>query len=307
MTIKTTHLDEGEILYFQNQLQKINSQVFEKKYPKLTAREVFPLNNEPRPGVKRLTSRIYDEVGMAKIISNYADDAPRVDMLAKEYDVIVRTLADAYGYSIQDIKAARLAGLDLDGRKAAIARRKMLVTENKLAWFGDSNYKIQGFLNHPNIPVTTVPADGQGGLTTFASKDADKIIRDIVDLFNSVEDQTNEVHVANTLLLASDKAVKTALMKRVPDSAKTIMQYLKENHPEIQNIVFVKELNDPFGNGNMMVAGEFNPDNITLEVLEEFNALDPQLRNFEYLINCSSEIAGVDTRFPLAFAFGEGI
>jgi hypothetical protein len=96
-------------------------------------------------------------------------------------------------------------------------------------------------------------------------------------------------------------------MKRVPDSPTTVRQYLKENHPEIQNIVFVKELNDPFGNGNMMVAGEFNPDNVTLEVLEEFNALDPQLRNFEYLINCSSEIAGVDTRFPLAFAFADGI
>lgn len=307
MKFMQTHLDEAQILYFEQQLQKIHSQVFEKKYPAVKARDIFPFENESRPGVKELVYRIYGDVGYAKIISNYADDLPRVDLLAEEMRAKVRPIGDAYGYSVDDIQTAQLTGLDLDGRKAAIARRKQLVTENRLAWFGDANYNIQGFLNHPNIPLSTVPADGQGGLTTFASKSADQILRDILDLFNSIQDQTNEVHVANTLLLPTDKSVKTALQKRIPDTSKTVLQYIKENHPEIQRIEYVKELNNPFGNGNMMVAGEFDPENLTLEVPQEFQPMPAQLRNLEYLINCWAKTAGVIVRFPLAFAFADGI
>ncbi len=308
MPKQEVHLDEVDQLYFQNQLTKINSKVFEKKYPALKARDFLPVENEERPGVTRLEYKIYDEKGMAKIAANYADDAPRVDFIAKTMYAEVKHLIDAYGYSVFDIQAARVAGIDLDARKATIARRKMLVLENKLAWFGDENYNIPGLLNHENIPTGIVPADGQGGLTTFASKvlDPEKILRDITELLLSIPSTTNEVHSPNALLLPTIQMGLVSTL-RLTNTGVTLLSILKESFPNLKVIASLPELKDPFGDGDMMVAGEMDKENLQLEIIQEFNALPPQPRNFEQVINCFSDFAGVRVFRPLAFATRYGI
>lgn len=64
----------------------------------------------------------YDRTGVAKIINNYATDLPRADVKGKPTTAYVKSVGDSYGYSVQEMRASRLAGKSLDVRKAEAAR-----------------------------------------------------------------------------------------------------------------------------------------------------------------------------------------
>ena len=102
------NLDEGESLFFARELEHIKSQSYDKKYPKLKARMLFPLEFEANAGAETITYEQYDQVGMAKIISNYADDLPRADVKGTEFTSRVRTIAASYGYNYDEINAAQM-------------------------------------------------------------------------------------------------------------------------------------------------------------------------------------------------------
>lgn len=81
---------------------------FLKVLPKapLNAFKVFPVQTEIPKGAQTAYQRIYDSYGMTEIISNYADDLRRVDVIGEEKAVKVVDIGDSYGYSINEIKIA---------------------------------------------------------------------------------------------------------------------------------------------------------------------------------------------------------
>ena len=132
--IVSVNLDANETIFFARELEYVKAKTFEVKYIRLKATQLIPVSTEAGSGAETITYQVQDAVGVAKIIANYADDLPRVDVIGKEVSTPIRGIGDSFGYSIQDIRAAQFAGKPLVQRKANAARKAIDTLIDNLAW-----------------------------------------------------------------------------------------------------------------------------------------------------------------------------
>ena len=305
-------MDEAASIFLARELSQVRRKVLEVPKAPLTAFQVFPVQTEVAAGAETAYQRIYDDVGIAKIISDYADDLPRVDIVAKEVPVKVKDIGAAYGYTVNDIRHAQFAGVNLTARKAIAVRRAIDQKLNRLAWQGDTEHNIIGFLNNPNITAFLMPANGNsnGGTnsTQFAHKSVEQIITQMNDFLRAIPAATNEVEVPDTVLLPPYVYDKLATTARSTNSDLTLMEFLQKTHPEIRRWIKVGELKDAGANGEaVMFAGKFEPDYVQFEIPLRFEQLPVERRNLEFIVNCVCRAIGVTVSYPNAFVKAEGV
>ena len=171
--------EEDASLYFARELDHVKAKTYDKIYPEMTALKFFPSTNEADPGANTITYYSYEKTGMAKIISNYATDLPRVDEKGSPHTAYVKGAGASYGYSIQEMRAAKMTGKGLEARKAESARYAIDYLINKIAWAGLKEHNIIGVLSKENdIPVYILPA-GAKGSTRWKDKTAKEILADV--------------------------------------------------------------------------------------------------------------------------------
>ena len=300
-------LDSDESVFLARQLTHIRTQTLTVKKAPLNAFRVFPVQTDIPSGAETAIQYVYDSVGMAEIISNYADDLRRVDVVAREQAVKVFCLGDAYGYNYREVKNAQFAGKNLNALRAQQAKRAIDLKINKIAWSGDKEHNITGFLDNKNITVVTLTGDGSDSATKLSSKSPDNVIRDINNIIDAIPAATNEVEQANTVLLAPSVYRHLAETPRSATSDTTILEFLKAEHPEITRWMKVGELKGAGTDGSdMVIAGYFDPMYVKLEIPTRFNQLPVEQRNLEFVVNCVAEAVGVTVTMPLAFAKAQG-
>ena len=302
-------LDEGESIFFARELEHIKSKTYDIKYPELKARSLFMPDFTSNAGAESITYEQFSQVGMAKIISNYADDLPRADVQGKEFTARVRTIASSYGYNFDEIQAAKMAGKPLTNRKAASAKRADAVLENKIAFFGDVEHDLQGFLSNPNVNVVVLPADGAGSSKTFASKTPVQIVRDLASLPTAVHTNTNGVEVADTMLLplAQYNLIFATHFSNASD--KTIGEWFLGSNPHIKSIDWVNELKNAAGGGSLdlMVAYKRDIDHLSMEIPSDYKQLPVQMKGLEFIVPTHQRFGGVLIYYPLSVAKAEGL
>lgn len=302
------NLDSDDTIFFTRQLEFLKAKSYDKKYAVLKARMLFPVSFEAGPGADTIRYEQFDMTGMGKVISNYADDLPRADIRGKEFIASVRSLGSSYGYNLQEIRAARYAGKPLEQRRANAAKRAIAQLENSIAWFGDADHNLQGFLSNPNIPLYSLPADGAGSLTTFASKTPDQIIRDLNGMTNQVVDTTKGVEQPDTMLLPIKQYTYIASTARSANSDTTILEYFLQNNPFIKEATWVNELKAAgMSSTDVAVAYVRDPDHLTMEIPQEFEQLPVQEKGLEYVVNCHERFGGILYYYPLSAIQAQGV
>ena len=303
-------------MYFARELEHKKNRSFDVTKAPLRAFNLIPTDFTADRGAKTIVYEQYDMTGMAKIISNYADDLPRVDVSGKEFVARIKVVGDAYGYNAEDIRNAQAAGKSIDQRKAEAAVRKMREEWNRIAFYGDAEHGLQGWLTNDNIPADAVANDGTGDATGWDTKTPDQILRDMNDLANGIVERTNGAEQPDTLVLPIEKYTKITTTNAGTGTDTTIAEYFLRNNPFIEGIEWSNEITaanrakfmeaDPF-TGEIMIAYRRSADAFTLEIPMLFQQRPPQERNLEFIINCESKIAGVLVYYPLSMAIGEGI
>lgn len=306
--IHSVSLDANEAIFFARELEHVKAKAYDVKYPMLKAMTLIPVSTEAGPGAETITYEQYDQVGAAKIIASYADDLPRVDIKGKEITSKIRSIGEAYGYSLQEIRAAQMAGKPLTARKAEAARRANDQTVNKIAWYGDDTHGLTGFIGHPNVPVAVVANDGTGSSTKFVDKTPDQILRDMNNLCNGIITLTKGVENPDTLLMPLEQFTKISTTARSSTSDTTILEYFLKNSPSVRTVEWVNELKGVGAGGtDIMIAYSRSPDRITLEIPQPFEQLPVQERGLEFLVPCHSRCGGVILYYPLSASIAEGI
>lgn len=301
------NIDEGESIFFARELEHIKAKTYDIKFQELKARMLFPLEFEANAGAETITYEQYDQTGIAKIISNYADDLPRADVKGKEFTARVRTIASSYGYNFDEVQAATKAGKPLKPKKAKAALRAHRVLENKIAFFGDATHDIKGFLSNQNIQEVTVPADGTGSSKALADKTPDQMIRDLTSLFTAVHKNSKGVETANVLLLTLDNYNLIA-NTRVTDTETTVMEWILKKNPFLEEIVWVNELEGAGAGGvDRTMVYRRDPEVLTMEIPSEFKQLPVQEKNLEFVVPTHQRFGGVIIYYPLAIAFADGL
>jgi len=305
-------LDAGESIFMERQLEAVEPRLYQVKRRELKARSLIDVSNVDGPGASTIVYYMYDKTGMAKIIANPGDDLPRADVNAKRYTANVHNLASSFGYSTKDLRNAQFSGVPLEMQKVDAVRRSVHEKENEIAFLGDADYGIVGFLYHPNIPDMQVAAAAGGGFSRVWGVDKTplEVVADIAALVTNIEATTNQIHMGDTLLLPIDKLrylATTPMSSTYPEY--TILKYIKDpdNGFGITKVEALPELTGiGTGTTNKMVLFESDPEIVELRIPMEMQMLPPQARNLEFLVPVECEIAGVVVRYPMACHFAYG-
>jgi hypothetical protein len=307
-----TNLDADESIFLERQLQYVKKTTYDVEYPEYKIRSILPVSEEAGPGADTIKYEQFDRVGIAQIVNNYSDDSPRVDIKGKEFISPIRSLAASYGYSVQEIRAAKFAGKPLQQRKADAAKEAIRAKENQIGFFGDTKHNLAGFVNHANISEVVLAADGNSnGFTStkrFAGKTSDQILRDLNALANTPIKLTLGRETPDTLLLTIDAYTLISSTPRSANSDTTILSYFLKNNPFIKNVDWLNELAGA-GAGGVDRAMVYKRDarKVTFEVPQDFEQFPEQPKNLEWIVPCHSRCGGVIMYYPLSVAFADGI
>lgn len=282
------------------QLLYLRKTVYEYRYPTLKATQVIPTATDAPPGADFISTFLSNGVGQAKIIANHADDLPRVDMFGSEDVTPVKTLGDAYAYSIMDLQRAAFTGIPLDSMRAMWALRGINQSIEDIAAVGDVNSGLPGMLNNASVPIDAVT-------TPWASATAAQILADMARAVSNMIAATNGAEMPDTLLLPT---AYFAIANQIPYSTlngQTVLSVFKANNPYITTVdTWIKLDTAGAGGIKRIVAYRKAPDVLTLELPLAFQQLAPQPRNLDFVVNCIARIGGVKIRYPLAMRYMDG-
>jgi len=316
--VRSMNFDDAEAasVFFARELDFVKSQSYDVEYPEFTALSLFPMSSEVDPGAETVTYYSYDKTGLAKIISNYATDLPRADVKGKPTTAIIKSLGDSYGYSIQEMRASRMAGKSLDTRKAESARYQIDYLNNKIAWNGDEETGLKGVLSTDNdVPLYTV-ANGAKGTTSWADKTEDEILADITGMLKQMATVTKKVEKPDTLALSSDAYIEIQ-NKRIDGTATTVLKYIQDNIPDIKQIVSCPELDadsvetNPYAaaSDGKAVALLFKNDSrkLSIENPLPFMQYPIQTQGLEVVVPCEARTAGAMIYYPMSLLIAVGV
>ncbi len=302
------HLDDNESIFFARELTFVKRRAYDRKYADIKARTLIPVSSEADPWADAIVYDSYDNVGMAKVINGYSDDIPSADVKGNETISPVRSLASSYRYSVMEIRKAQGTGKPLKEMKAAAAKRAILELENTLAFVGDTKNGLVGFLNHPNISSTTLPADGSGSSVLWANKTPAQQLRDLHVLANFIVGNTKGVEKPDTLLIAlSAFNTVSSTPWSTANDGRTVLDLFLQQSQYIKNVDWLNELETAGAGGTRrMVAYRRDPEVLTLEIPQDFEQFDPQPRDLKFVVPCHERFGGVIVYYPLAIAYADG-
>ena len=298
--------DANESMFFARQLEAIKAQTYDVKRANLNALQLMPVSTDVPEGATTITYRQYDTVGMAKVIANYANDLPRADVTGKEFTSNIRSIGNAFGYNTQEIRSAIFAGVNLPARKAMAATRAHQEKINALAFTGDADHGLPGLISNTNVPEVTLAADGTGSSKTFASKTADKIVRDVNSLINKIISQSKGVHRATEVWMPVEQYALIATTQNSTASDTTILAFLQQVHPGVTFRQVVELDGAGAGGTDRMYAIENSRDNWAIEIPMMMKMYSPQQKGLEFEVPVESRFGGVIIEYPLALVFCDG-
>lgn len=298
-------LDANESALFKRQAEYIKRKTYDTKFKNLKAKRFIPVSTEVPSGSATYTWRSYTKFGVAKIIDDYGKDFPRVDIYGEENTAKIFGQGVSFGYSIVEIRRAQREGLNLSDRKAQAARRAIEEKHDALAWNGDSDHNIQGFIDYPGITEATLTTGTAGD--TWALKTPDEIIADLTALENAVSVPTNGVETITQIIVPRTQYNILKNTRMTDGNDKTILMYYTENNPEIS--IDVVDLLATAGDSSTtrMMGYVLDPDYVQQEIPQMFEMADPDKMGMEYVIPCHAEFGGVTVYYPSACAYMDGI
>jgi hypothetical protein len=302
------HQDANTGIFFERELEFVKAKAYETLYPATKAMQLIPVSTEVPEGATSIIYELFDEIGMCKIIANYAKDIPRVDVKAQEFTSPIKSGGGAFGYSIDDIAAAAFANKPLSQRKANATVRAFNRLVNSLAWNGDPVNNIPGFLSNPNIATGTVVNPGSG--TEWVNKTNLEILHDLNVAVAGVVSATAGEMPPNTILLPIEQHALIATKQMSVDNDRTILQFFLANNPWITKVESLWELdaanNSVFSTDAFVVYNQ-NAEFLTLEIPKMFKFEPIERRGLEFIINGHGRIGGVIIYQPLSISIYDGI
>lgn len=298
-------------IFFARELDYVKSKSYDKIYPEFTALNNFPITHEVPEGAETVTYYSYEKTGFASIISNYATDLPRADVKGAPTTAYVKSLGDSYGYSVQDMRASRMAGKSLDTRRAEAARYAIDRTTNQIAFAGDAENGLMGVLSsNNNVPLYTLSTTSSGK-TSWKDKTAAEILDDINGMFAKQSELTQDVEKADTLLLPPSVFIDIST-RQIPNTGYTVLKFILENAPYLKEVKSAPELlgtntaTNPLG-ANVAFLYTNSAEKFSLEIPMAFYQYPLQNRNLEVIVPCEERVAGIIMYYPLSALIAVGV
>lgn len=293
--IKLTSADVNQLL------NQVIATAYTEKRPALESVNFIPLGSQLEAGAETVSYDLITEIGMAKIIDDYAKDLPPVAIQRTTKYAPVKTFGDSYSYSYVDLLRAKKSGIALESVKASTARFGIEAGLDKFALVGLKEAGVTGLFNNENVPVVSL---GSNWLTA----DGDKIVADFQKLFDAVEEATNGTETPNAVIIPA-KVYGALNTRRMSSTNETrILQYLKDVFPQVTSWERSRGLNDVGTNGaSRVVLYTKDVTAVSRRNAVNFTQLAEQWSGIAATVNCLARSAGTIFHRPLSAVYGDKV
>lgn len=304
----TERADSQTLSYAARQLEHVYAKAYEEEFADLRMAngEIVQIDSSVNEGARSFVYYLYSSAGVARFQSGYSTDLPTVHSAGAQVHGNVEVMENAYEYSRQDLRSARMAGDNLDARLAKAARRAHDELLNKVGCWGREDIGLPGLFNHPNITVTKSPANGTGSSRNWADKTNDLILDDIATLIDTVDELTFGKRQVNKVLFS--RAVANLLKRRriadgAGDGFLTLWKFL-EGHYGGVSFEVMNELGANNSDGNLSEDAAFgyvsgDIDLVSLVVPMAFVQHAVQEVDNKIKVPCESSTGGIKLPEPM--------
>ncbi len=282
-------------LFLERQLEFIRPQVFETAYADIKYPTILPVTSEAGNAAQTYTYRIMDATGEFKLIADAADDLPRSDISQVEKSIVIRSFGGSFGYTVQELRAAQMANVALEQRRASAVRRAYEEKVEQVAMFGEASANLAGFFN--NATVDVIAAD-----KWFT--DSGTTSQDMLDLLNygadAMVNATQMKEQPDTLLLPYGDYAVISKRRNSDSSDSTVLEYFLRTNPYITNVAPILQLDKTKSglNTNRMVVYKRDPQKLELHIPQPLELFPPQQRGLEFIVPAHARVGGVALYYP---------
>jgi hypothetical protein len=284
-------------LFLERQLEYIRPQVFEITYADIKYPTLLPVTSEAGQGAQTFTYRIMDSTGEFRLIADAADDLPRADISQVEKSINIRSFGGSFGYTVQELRAAQMANIALEQRRAAAVRRAYEEKVENVAMFGESTVGLAGFFN--NATVDVIAAD-----KWFTGTTATGTAQDLLELLNygvsAIINASNMKEQPDTILMAYEDYNKVSTTRNSDSSDVTVLEYFLRTNPYIRNVEPINQLDadNSVLTVNRMVVYKRDPEKVQLHIPQPLELFPPQQRGLEFIVPAHARVGGVALYYP---------
>ena len=213
-----------------SQTSNIEAGVYARRYPNYDYASLVPVVTEGNEWARSTTFYSSDQVGKSEWISGAGDDMPLADITRDKHEHAFAMRGIGYEWNLEEVNVARMLGQNLSADKAAAARRVAEAFLYKVALTGDAEKNWTGLFNDAGVTAADVAADGASSSKYWTAKTPEQIVRDINDVLIGIHVDTEEVEMADTLLLPTAQLLYLAQTKISSTSDTTILAFIKANN-----------------------------------------------------------------------------
>ena len=282
-------------LFLDRQLEYIRPQIFEVEYADIKYSTILPVTAEAGPGSQQFTYRIMDATGDFKLISDAADDLPRADVSQTEKSINIRSFGGSFGYTVQELRAAQMANLSLEQRRASAVRRAYEEKVESVAMFGEGSVSLAGFFN--NATVDVISANKWFSTSSVTAQEMLEILNQGV---SAIISGSNMKEQPDTILMPYEDYNTVSTTRNSDSSDVTVLEYFLRTNPYIRNVEPINQLaaaNSSLAK-NRLVVYKRDPQKVQLHIPQPLELFPPQQRGLEFIVPAHARVGGVALYYP---------
>ena len=299
-------MDE-HLAFLQSQAAHIERKVYQIKYANIQYPGLVPVDTSAAPWSDQIIYYSEDGQGQVEWFANRGTDIPLVNIQRMQHNVRIEGLAIGYDYDVAELGMARQLRRNLTNDKARVARRVVEEKIDDIFINGVPSMRWDGMINNPNVPRTDAPR-------TWPAGNALQCLADVQSILQDVWTSSNQVELANTLLLSPERYAYLAQTPLGDNSDKTIMEFLMNyNVYTMQTgqplmIRTLRQLSTAGQNGvQRMIAYMRDEDVLKLHIPMPLRWFPAQQMLLRYIVPGMFRMGGLEIRRPGAVRYRDGI
>jgi hypothetical protein len=304
MNLRLDSLSPSAGAFFERDLRFVRKEIIEDQRPPLNAFTLIPQATDIPAYADSYEHRMYEMIGVADFIADYAQDQPNVDIAARNELFNAREFGCAYQYSISEIEKSAALDYQLDRKRALSARIAIEEKFNRIQFFGDTGVQLFGWVNYPYIPrrIVSFPFDSTSSTVN--------ILAELNAAINQPFLQTRTSGHADTLVMAPELMT---FLEATPWSVsssgatdRTIMEQFLATNSRVSEVKAAQELSFAGPDGeHLMIAYRKDEMIFSHKMMRPFTQLAPQDRNMAIITNCHAKSGGIACDRPLEMVIVE--
>ena len=304
---------QAALSFLEPRLAAVEKIVYRTRYARIRYRGLIPVDTSANPWAQSVLYYSTDTVGQAQWATTVAGDVPNVETTRSQGVTGVHLGTIGYQWTDEELAQAQMLGIPLSADKANGARMAAEQLIDRAAMEGDATVGFVGFFGSPYVTVIVVPT--VAGNTTWMTKTASQVLADANGILSGVYTGSDEVEMADTLLLPVTTYTYLATTPFNAYSETTLLEYLQKSN--IYTVETGRKLNirgvrglDTAGVGGVgrAIAYANDPSVVKLHMPMPFQFGRPREKAaWTYEVPGRFRMGGVDVRRPGAMRYADGL